>query len=108
MEKIEKSGNIFGKKINAPISKGEKTVLLGCRLLERTEDGQKYLAILRKLGIKLKTFDETCCGMPFAVLGEKKGFAKQQEKFMKSIPKKDEDVICVCTTCAFFIQKKYP
>ena len=108
LEKIENSGNIFGKKINAPISKGEKTVLLGCRLLERTEDGKKYLAILHQLGIRSKTFEETCCGMSFAVLGDKKGFVDQQERFRESISNKDQEVICVCTTCAFFIQKKYP
>lgn len=108
LEKIEKSGNIFGKKIDAPPAEGDKTVLLGCRLLERTEDGKKYLTILEKLGIKPKTFEEICCGMPFAVLGDKKGFSNQQGKFRKSIPNKNEEIICVCTTCVFFIQKKYP
>ena len=105
---IEKSGNIFGKEIKPPVYDEEKAVLLGCRLLERTEDAKKYLEILKILGVKPKTFEETCCGMPFAVLGDKKGFAAQQNKFRDSIQDKSEEVICICTTCVFFIQKKYP
>jgi len=108
LDSINKSGNIFGEDIKPPKFEGEKQVLLGCRLLERTEDSTKYLELLKKLGLKPKTFDETCCGMPFAVLGDKKGFAEQQDKFRESIPNKDEEVICVCTTCIFFIKKKYP
>ncbi|HHE37716.1 MAG TPA: (Fe-S)-binding protein [Candidatus Cloacimonetes bacterium] len=107
-KKIEKSGNIFGKELKPPEFKGEKTVLLGCRLIERKEDSEKYLQILEKLGVKTKTFDETCCGMPFAVLGDKKGFKDQQDKFRDTIPNKDEEIICACTTCAFFIDNKYP
>jgi len=105
---IEESGNIFGKELKPPVYDEEKAVLLGCRLLERTEDAKKYLDILKILGVKPKTFDETCCGMPFAVLGDKKGFAEQQNKFRGSIQDKNEEVICICTTCVFFIQKKYP
>lgn len=105
---IEESGNIFGKELKSPVYDEEKAVLLGCRLLERTEDAKKYLEILKILGVKPKTFEETCCGMPFAVLGDKKGFAAQQNKFRDSIQDKSEEVICICTTCVFFIQKKYP
>ncbi len=108
LDKIEMSGNIFGKRLESPPTDGEKTVLLGCRLLDRKSDAQKYLLILEKLGIKPKTFDETCCGMPFAVLGDKNGFSRQQDKFTESIPDRKEEILCVCTTCAFFIQKKYP
>ncbi len=108
LKKIEKSGNIFGKELKPVEFKGEKTVLLGCRLVERKEDSEKYLNILEKLGVKTKTFDESCCGMPFAVLGDKKGFKTQQDKFRDTIPDKKEEVICACTTCAFFIDKKYP
>ena len=107
-KKIEKSGNIFGKELKPPVFEGEKAVLLGCRLVERKEDSEKYLTILEKLGVKTKTFDETCCGMPFAVLGDKKGFKNQQDKFRDTIPDKKEEVICVCTTCVFFIRAKYP
>ncbi len=108
LDKIETSGNIFGKRLEAPASQGEKTVLLGCRLLERKEDAGKYLEILEILGVKPKTFDETCCGMPFGVLGDKNGFRNQQDKFRKTIPDANEEIICACTTCAFFIKKKYP
>ena len=107
-KKIENSGNIFGKELKPPVFKGDKAVLLGCRLVERKKDSEKYLTILEKLGVKTKTFDETCCGMPFAVLGDKKGFNTQQDKFRDTIPDKKEEVICVCTTCVFFIRAKYP
>ena len=108
LAKIVESGNIFGKKLDHPGMNGEKMVLLGCRLLERKEDAVKYLDILEKLGIKTKTFEETCCGMPFAILGDKKGFANQQELFRSTIEDKKEEIICACTTCVFFINKKYP
>jgi len=108
LEKIKVSGNIFNQKLSPPSFKGEKSVLLGCRLLERKDDSRKYLDLLEKLGLKPKTFDETCCGMPFAVLGDKEGFSNQQNKFRETLPNADEEFICVCTTCVFFIQKKYP
>ena len=108
LDKIEESGNIFGKKLEAPAFRGEKAVLLGCRLLERKEDAKRYIEILGILGVKPKTFDETCCGMPFGVLGDKKGFRDQQDKFRETIPDLNEEIICVCTTCVFFIKKKYP
>ncbi len=108
LDTVENSGNIFGKELKAPVFEGDKAVLLGCRLVERKEDSEKYLTILEKLGVKTKTFDETCCGMPFAVLGDKKGFKTQQDKFRDTIPDKKEEVICVCTTCVFFIRAKYP
>ncbi|MBC8525530.1 MAG: (Fe-S)-binding protein [Candidatus Cloacimonetes bacterium] len=108
LDTIEKSGNIFDKELEAPNYKGEKQVLLGCRLLERKDDSKKYLDLLEKLGVKTKTFNESCCGMPFAVLGDKKGFKAQQDKFRYTIPDRKEEVICVCTTCVFFIRKKYP
>ncbi|RKY54483.1 MAG: hypothetical protein DRP89_04915, partial [Candidatus Neomarinimicrobiota bacterium] len=98
LKKIEKSGNIFGKVIEPPVAEGEKAVLLGCRLLERKKDAGKYIKLLGKLGVKTKTFDETCCGMPFAVLGDKKGFANQKNEFYKTIPDKNEEFICACTT----------
>lgn len=108
LSKLENSGNIFGKKLDHPGFTGEKAVLLGCRLLERNEDAKKYLNILEKLGVKTKTFDETCCGMPFAILGDKKRFSIQQDKFKETIIDKDEEIICACTTCAYFIKNKYP
>lgn len=108
LNKIEKSGNIFNKKLESPSFEGEKAVLLGCRLLERKEDAEKYVEILEKLDVKPKTFDETCCGMPFSVLGDKKGFENQQNKFLETIPEGNKEIVCVCTTCVFFIRKKYP
>jgi len=108
LKKVETSGNIFKKDLDPPSFQGEKAVLLGCRLLERKEDAEKYLEILEKLGTKPKTYDETCCGMPFAVLGDRKGFKAQQKKFMESIPDINKEIICACTTCVFFIRKKYP
>ncbi len=105
---IKKSGNIFDKKLQAPVYEGEKSVLLGCRLLERKEDSKKYLDILEKLGVKPRTFEETCCGMPFGVLGDKNGFLEQQKKFRETIPDINEEIICVCTTCVYFIKNKYP
>jgi Fe-S oxidoreductase len=108
LKQIEKSGNIFGKELKPPVFEGEKAVLLGCRLIERKEDSEKYLTILEKLGVKTKTLNETCCGMPFAVLGDKKGFKNQQDKFRETLPDKNEEFICACTTCVFFIRAKYP
>lgn len=108
LDKIKSSGNIFNKKLDPPPFSGEKTVLLGCRLLERREDAEKYLEILEKLGTIPETFDETCCGMPFAVLGDTNGFQYQQNRFLETIPDKNEGIICACTTCVFFIRKKYP
>lgn len=106
LNKIKQSGNIFGKEIEPPIQNGETPVLLGCRFLERTEDAKKYLEILKKLGVKPKVIDETCCGMPFAVLGYKDELAAHKEEFRKRFPYKE--FICLCTTCAFFIKKAYP
>jgi Fe-S oxidoreductase len=108
LDTIENSGNIFNKELEAPNYMGEKQVLLGCRLLERQDDAKKYLDLLEKLGVKTKTFNESCCGMPFAVLGDKKGFSNQQDKFRETLPDKNEEIICVCTTCIFFINKNYP
>lgn len=108
LSKVEKTGNIFGKEIKHPGRTGDKSVLLGCRFLERQEDTKRYLDVLEKLDIKVRTFDETCCGMPFAILGDKKRFAAQQERFRKTILDENEEFICACTTCAFFINKKYP
>ena len=107
LDTIENSGNIFGKELESPVFEGEKTVLLGCRLVERKEDSKKYITILEKLGVKTKTFNESCCGMPFAVLGDKKGFKSQQDKFRETLPDKNEEFICACTTCVFFIRNKY-
>jgi len=106
LDKIRQSGNIFGKEIEPPIQNGETPVLLGCRFLERTEDAKKYLEILKKLGVKPKVVDETCCGMPFAVLGYKDELDAHKEEFRKRFPYKE--FICLCTTCAFFIKKAYP
>ncbi len=107
LDKIKRTGNIFGKKlIPPPTEEGEIPVLLGCRFLERSEDAKRYLEILTKLGIKPKVFDETCCGMPFAVLGYKDDFKNQQDEFRKRLPSKE--IICLCTTCVFFIRKAYP
>lgn len=106
LDKIKQTGNIFGKEIKAPVQEGQTPVLLGCRLLERKEDAKRYLELLEKLGIKPKVVDETCCGMPFGVLGNKAGLAKQKEEFRKRLPYKE--FICLCTTCVFFIGKTYP
>ncbi|MCD6115562.1 (Fe-S)-binding protein [bacterium] len=108
LDTIENSGNIFDEELKSPVYNEEKQVLLGCRLLGRPEDSKKYLDVLKKLGLKPKTFDETCCGMPFGVLGDKKRFAEQQDKFRATIPDKDEEIICLCTTCAYFIDQNYP
>lgn len=104
--KIKKTGNIFGKEIEPPIQDGETPVLLGCRFLERTEDAIKYLEILKRLGIKPKVVEETCCGMPFAVLGYKDDLAIHKGEFSKLFSHKE--FICLCTTCSFFIKKAYP
>jgi Fe-S oxidoreductase len=106
LDKIKGSGNIFGEKFEAPVQDGDTPVLLGCRLLKRKEDSIKYLEILKKLGMKPKVVDETCCGMPFGVLGYKDDLKKQQEEFRERLPYKE--FICMCTTCAFFIGKNYP
>ena len=106
LNKIKKTGNIFGKEIKPPLRNGEIPVLLGCRFLERTDDAEKYLGILKKLGIKPKVIDENCCGMPFAVLGYKDDLSVHKEEFRKHFPYKE--FICLCTTCAFFIKKAYP
>jgi len=108
LDNIEKTDNLFGKELHAPKFVEEKQVLLGCRLMNRPEDAEKFINILTKLGIKPKTFDETCCAMPFAVVGDKERYAKQQKKFIETIPDKDEEIICACTTCAIFVDKKYP
>ena len=108
LNKIEASGNIFNENLESPSFKGEKAVLLGCRLLERKEDAKRYVEILRKLDVKPRTFDETCCGMPFAVLGDRKGFKNQQKRFLETIQNKNDEIICVCTTCMFFIKQQYP
>ena len=99
LDEIESSGNIFNKKLVPPSATGEKTALLGCRFLEREEDANKYLNILEKLNVNTKTYDEICCGMPFAVLGDRQGFKHHQNKFMESVPDKNDKIICVCTTC---------
>jgi heterodisulfide reductase subunit D len=108
LDKINHSGNIFNKELASPDFNGEKQVLLGCRLLERTGDAKRYLDLLEAIGAKPTTFDETCCGMPFAVLGDRKGFASQHDKFKESIPDTNEEIICACTTCACYIKKYYP
>jgi len=108
LDKVTGSGNIFDQKLVPPSFKGEQAVLLGCRLLERSDDAEKYLTLLKTLDVEPKTFDEVCCGMPYGVLGDKQGFQDQQKKFRETIPNKDEDIICVCTTCVFFLRKKYP
>ena len=106
LNKIKQTGNIFGKEIEPPVQNGETPVLLGCRFLERKDDANKYLEILKKIGINPKVMDETCCGMPFAVLGYKDDLAKHKDEFRRQFPQKE--FICLCTTCAFFINKAYP
>ena len=108
LNKVTASGNIFDQKLAPPPFKGEQAVLLGCRLLGRFGDAEKYLHLLKKLGVEPKTFDEVCCGMPYGVLGDKQGFQNQQKTFRETIPNKDEAIICACTTCVFFLRKKYP
>jgi len=105
---IDSSGNIFNQALKPPERKGKTPVLLGCRFLERKKDADRYLKLLHKLGIQSRTFDEVCCGMPFAVLGDKQGFENQKKKFIDKLPDENQELICVCTTCIFFIQKKYP
>ena len=106
LNKIKKTGNIFGKEIKSPVQKGDTPVLLGCRFLERTDDSKRYLDILKKLGVNPQIYDETCCGMPFAVLGYKDDLKKHKKDFKKLFS--DKEFICLCTTCAFFINKSYP
>ena len=106
LDKIKRSGNIFGRGIESPVREGETLVLLGCRFLERTEAAKRYLAILEKLGLKPRVVNEICCGMPFAVLGYKDELAAHKEEFRKRFP--FQEFICLCTTCAFFIKKAYP
>jgi len=107
LDKIEESGNIFGKTLKAPAEEGEMPVLLGCRLLERRDDAERYLEILKKLGIQPTVVeDEICCGMPFGVLGYKDGLAEHKSRFKERFPY--ERFICLCTTCVFFIKKTYP
>ncbi len=106
LDKIKATGNIFGEKLSPPKEEGDTPVLLGCRFLKRTDDATRYLEILKKLGIKPMTFEEICCGMPFAVLGYKEEFQENKKKFMERLPSKE--IICMCTTCAFFIRKAYP
>lgn len=108
LDKVESSGNIFDKVLEAPKLDGDKAVLLGCRFLERRDDAARYLSILEQLDINPKSFDESCCGMPFAVLGDREGFKNQKDRFLKTIPDMSEEIICACTTCVFFIRKKYP
>jgi len=106
LDKIKQTGNIFGKELTPPIREGETPILLGCRFLERSEDAQRYLEILEKIGIKPKVFDEICCGMPFGVLGYKDELVHHQQEFRKRLPA--DEFICLCTTCIFFIKKSYP
>jgi len=106
LDKIKRSGNIFGKEIKAPVREGETPVLIGCRFLERTGDAKRYLELLEKVGIKPRVVDEICCGMPYGVLGYKDEFKAYQEEFKKRFPFKE--FICLCTTCVFFIGKSYP
>jgi len=107
LDLVKKSGNIFGHTLKAPAEKGEVPVLLGCRLLERRDDAERYLEILKRLGIKPTVVeDEICCGMPFAVLGDKQGLAEHKKWFKERFP--HERFICLCTTCVFFISKSYP
>ncbi len=106
LDKINATGNIYGQSLQAPQRNGTTPVLLGCRFLERTEDAEKYLAVLEKLGVKPRVVDEVCCGMPFGVLGYKDELADHKEKFKNTFP--NEEFICLCTTCAFFIEKSYP
>lgn len=107
LDKIENTGNIFGKELKAPSRDGEVPVLLGCRFKERKEDAEKYIEILQKLGINpLVIEDETCCGMPQAVLGYKDKLKEHKNEFREKFPYKD--FICLCTTCYFFINKAYP
>jgi Fe-S oxidoreductase len=107
LEKIEQSGNIFGKELRAPAMQGDVPVLLGCRLLERRDDAERYLEMLRKLGINpIVVEDEICCGMPFGVLGYKEKLAEHKKKFKERFPYKK--FICLCTTCVFYISQAYP
>jgi len=107
LDTIKESGNIFGKTLKAHAEEGEVPVLLGCRLLERSDDAERYLEILKKLGIKPTVVeDEICCGMPFGVLGYKDGLAEHKKRFKERFPYKR--FICLCTTCVFFIRNAYP
>ncbi|MBD3370692.1 4Fe-4S dicluster domain-containing protein [Candidatus Fermentibacteria bacterium] len=107
LSKVTESGNIFGKELKGPATEGEVPVLLGCRFLERRDDAERYLEMLRKLGIEPVVIeDEICCGMPFGVLGYKEELAEHKKKFKERFP--HQRFICLCTTCAFFISKSYP
>ena len=107
LDKITRTGNIFGKDLKAPGMEGEVPVLLGCRFVERRDDAEKYLDMLRRLGINPTVVeDEICCGMPFAVLGYKKELAEHKKKFKEIFQHKK--FICLCTSCAFFISESYP
>ncbi|MBN1754842.1 (Fe-S)-binding protein [bacterium] len=106
LNKVESSGNIFGKELKAPPHPGKTPVLLGCRFLERSDDAKRYVEILTKLGMEPMTVeDEVCCGMPPGVLGYKDKTNKQKALFRERFPY--NEFICMCTTCVFFIRKSY-
>ncbi len=97
-----------------PLSQGEQKVayFVGCTgKFLFPEVPKAFVSIMQKLKIPLYIFDQHCCGMPAFLEGDRKLVLKWLRSNMdrwSELVSKGYDIVCSCSTCAFFIKEIIP
>ena len=111
-DKLESSGNIYGRRIKEPSEnkRGNVLFLRGCEIIENfPELADKSIALLKKLGYEPFTLEnEKCCGMPAYNLGNIdlfKKLAKENTKIINSL--NVSLIITSCPSCAYAYRVLY-
>lgn len=72
------------------------------------EIGKTVVRILRENGLTPAFPDQTCCGAPELLYGDKKSFIKNAEVNLRRLGDLNADIVTACSTCALVIRQEYP
>jgi glycerol-3-phosphate dehydrogenase subunit C len=72
------------------------------------EIGKAMVRVLRKNGLKPILPDQTCCGAPELLHGDRKAFIKKAEVNLRRLGDLNADIVTACSTCALMIRHEYP
>jgi glycerol-3-phosphate dehydrogenase subunit C len=72
------------------------------------EIGKAVVRVLKKSGLTPMFPDQTCCGAPELLHGDKKSFIKNAEANLRSLADLNADIVTACSTCAFMLRHEYP